>query len=288
MKNFFYRIFCGFFLGISIFAPGVSGSVMAVMMGIYNRLIDIVSNPFKNLKKNIIYLFPMGIGGLLSFIMFVVGFSYLFETYETATRLVFIGLIAGNLPVVFKDANKSGFKPRYAIGIASAFALAVGVGVIRMMMPEAVMGVEMSVNFIYYAISAVVAGIASMIPGMSISMILMVFGVYDRLMLSAKALITAPNMYEFALMGIVGICFIAAMVVFSNFTKYILRRYHGFAYFMVFGFMCGSLVSIFLKLPKDEPNFNWFVGAIMLLIGMGISSLFVFLGKKFNKNEGIS
>jgi Predicted membrane protein len=285
MKNFFYRIFCGFFLGISIFAPGVSGSVMAVMMGIYHTLIDIVSNPFKNLKKNITYLFPMGIGALLSLVMFIVVFSYLFETYETATHLVFIGLIAGNLPVVFKDANSDGFKPKYAVGIACAFALAVGVGIVRLMMPETAVGVDMQVNFVYYAVSAVVAGIASMVPGMSISMILMVFGVYDRLMISAKTLLTAPNMHEFALAGIVGVCFVAAMIVFSNFTKYIIRRHHSFAYFMVFGFMCGSLVSIFLKLPKNEPNFSWLIGAIMLLIGVSISSLFVRLGRRFNKGD---
>ena len=54
VTGFFYRMLCGAFLGISIIAPGISGSIMAVMMGIYDELIGIISNPFKNLKKNII------------------------------------------------------------------------------------------------------------------------------------------------------------------------------------------------------------------------------------------
>mgnify|MGYP003295400634 CR=1 FL=1 len=56
IKNFVYRMLCGFLLGTTIIAPGVSSSIMAVIMGIYNDLIEIVSAPFKNLKKNIIYV----------------------------------------------------------------------------------------------------------------------------------------------------------------------------------------------------------------------------------------
>ena len=52
MKSFLYRVLCGFCLGISVFAPGISGSIMAIIMGIYDKLLDIASNPLKNFKKN--------------------------------------------------------------------------------------------------------------------------------------------------------------------------------------------------------------------------------------------
>lgn len=106
MKNFLYRILCGFCLGISVFAPGISGSVMAIILGIYNKIIDITSNPLKNLKNNIKFLFPMGIGAAISLVLFILVFSYLFETYEKATYFLFIGLIAGNLPMIYKEASK--------------------------------------------------------------------------------------------------------------------------------------------------------------------------------------
>ena len=63
-NNFFYRMLCGAFLGISVIAPGISGSIMAVMMGIYDDLINIISNPFKNFKKNFFFILPMGIGAV--------------------------------------------------------------------------------------------------------------------------------------------------------------------------------------------------------------------------------
>ena len=289
MKDFCYRIFCGFFLGISIFAPGVSGSVMAIMMGIYPRLLGIVSNPFKNLKKNIAYLFPMGIGALISFIFFILVFGYLFETYEKATYLLFIGLMAGNLPVVFKDANQDGFKKRYLFGIIGAFLVTAWVGI-------SVIGAEdRAISTGYLALSGTVTGAASMVPGMSISMLLMLFGVYEYLMGGAHTMMSAFRetlsfaSFDFAMLlnfAVFGGVFVAGMVAFSNFTKFIFKRYHNFAYFMVFGFMCGCLVGICYRLQfLDNTGFNWLIGALMLALGLSISFLFVYLGKKFNVDE---
>jgi len=277
MKNFLYRIFCGFFLGISVFAPGVSGSVMAVMMGIYEDLLTIVSNPFKNLKKNIIYLFPMGIGALLSLVLFVLVFSYLFETYEKATYLLFMGLIAGNLPIVFKEAtSKKGFKKTYIIGIVIAFIIATTVGILRLNTPET--SDVTSFSLIYLGVCGAIAGASSMVPGMSISMILMVLGVYNVLMLAAKSI-------DILVIGVVGVCFVLAMIAVSRLTKFVFDKYASLARFIVFGFMCGSLVNIFINLPKENTNFNWLIGAVMALVGLGISMLFVILGKKLNTEK---
>ncbi len=275
MKSFLYRIFCGFFLGISIFAPGVSGSVMAVMMGIYTRLIDIVSHPLKNIKRNIIFLFPMGIGAAISLVLFVLVFSYLFDTFPKATYLLFMGLMVGNIPVIFREANSDGFKTHYLIGILSAFGLALTVGLLRAALPEAQQLTESTVSLIYLGVCGAVAGVSSMVPGMSISMVLMVLGAYDHLLLAAKSV-------DIPVIAVVGLCFVLAMVAFSRLTRWVLKRYHNFAYFMVFGFMCGSLIGIYLGMPAEDPNFNWFIGALMLMLGLGISFLFVRLSKTFN------
>ena len=60
--KFLYRILCGFFLGVSVVAPGFSGSIIAITMGIYQDLLRIISNPFKQFKKNVKYCIPLGIG----------------------------------------------------------------------------------------------------------------------------------------------------------------------------------------------------------------------------------
>lgn len=274
MKSFLYRVLCGFCLGISIFAPGISGSIMAIIMGIYDKLIDITSNPFKNLKNNIKFLLPMGIGAAISLVLFVLAFSYLFETYENVVYMLFIGLIAGNLPMVYKEANKNKFKWYYLLGALVAVAIAFVVGV----MSEGVGSAQTAgsgVNLAYIALSGAVTGMASIVPGMSISMLLIVMGVYDTLIAAAKS-------FDIVVLGVVGISFVIAMVLFSKVIKFVFNKFNGIANYMVLGFLVGSIGGVICTLPKGSFSI---AGIIMLAIGLIISLLFVFLGKKVNIDD---
>lgn len=274
MKSFLYRILCGFCLGISVFAPGISGSIMAIIMGIYDKLIDITSNPFKNFKNNFIFLLPLGIGALISLVLFILVFSYLFETYEKAVFMLFIGLIAGNLPMVYKEARKSKFKWYYILGTVAAIAIAFALGIMSESVGETQVARE-NANLMYIALSGALAGFASLVPGMSISMILIVMGVYDYLIASAKSL-------DVVTIAVVSVAFVLSMIVSSKLIKLIFSKLSGIANFMVLGFLIGSMVGIFFTLPKDGSNL---AGIIMLVIGLAISLLFVYLGKKVNIDE---
>jgi putative membrane protein len=268
-NNFFYRMFCGFFLGIAVIAPGVSGSVMAVMMGIYDELITIISNPFKNFKTNFIFLFPMGIGGVVSVVSLIQVLKIMFERYPIPAFLLFFGLIGGSLPTIFREANENGFKKKYLFGIVAAFIFAAGVGLIARSKVTLHSGLN---DAIYLPISGGIAGMMSMIPGMSISMILMTLGVYSKLLHAAAS-------FQIMTIAPVGICFILGMFLFSRITKFVFDKYRNFAYFMVFGFVLGTLISIFPGIPKDL--FNWILSIITISLGFYISTLFQKLGVKF-------
>lgn len=273
MKSFFYRVLCGFCLGISVFAPGISGSIMAIIMGIYNKLLDIASNPFKKFKNNFFFLLPLGIGALISLVLFILVFSYLFETYEKAVFMLFIGLIVGNLPMVYKEAHKSRFKWYYMLGAIAAFLIALIVGITSEGMGNAQL--TQNTNLLYIALSGILAGFACLVPGMSVSMILIVMGVYDYLIAAAKAL-------DVVTIAVVGVAFVLAMVISSKLIKFIFSKFSGMAHFMVMGFLIGSVSGIFFTLPKGGSNL---AGAIMLVIGLAISLLFVYLGKKVNIDD---
>lgn len=271
MKSFLFRVLCGFCLGISVFAPGISGSIMAIIMGIYDKLLDITSNPFKNFKKSFFFLLPLGIGALISLVLFVLAFSYLFETYEKAVFMLFAGLIIGNLPMVYKEARKNKFKWYYLLGAAVAFAAAFIVGIMSEGAGE-MQDVNGSSNLFLIALSGVLAGAASLVPGMSVSMILIVMGVYDFLIASAKAL-------DIVTIGVCGVAFAISIIASSKLIKFVFAKFSGMAHFMVLGFLTGSVSGIFFTLPKGGSNL---AGAIMLVIGLAISLLFVYLGKKVN------
>ncbi len=274
MKSFLYNVLCGFCLGISVFAPGISGSIMAIIMGIYDKLLDIASNPFKNFKNNLKLLFPLGIGALLSFVFFILVFSYLFETYEKAVFMLFIGLIVGNLPTVYKEARKSRFRWYFILGAVAAFAIALAVGIMGEGIGETQVAYE-NTGLIYIAISGLLAGFSSLVPGMSVSMILIVMGVYDYLIASAKAL-------DIITIAVVGTSFVLSMIISSKLIKYIFEKFSGMAHFMVMGFLIGSVGGIFYTLPKGGSNL---AGIIMLVIGLAVSLMFVYLGKKINVDD---
>ena len=284
MKKFFYRILCGFFLGVSIFAPGFSGSIIAISMGIYDDLLRIISNPFKRLKQNILFCLPIGIGVIISAALFVLTFKYLFEKYEKATYLLFVGLIVGNLPIIFSKVRKYKFKTRYLTGGICAFAAAIALGTFFMWNTHA-SGLEgLTAGLPVLALSGFAGGITTLIPGMSVTMVLLIMGVYYQLIFMADTFLFL-NFTYLVPFAVFCVCAIIGLIVASRVIKYIFEEFPGFANSMVLGFMAGSLISVLLQsLQIDDSDFNWLMGGAMLAIGLIISMLFVVLGKKMNRD----
>lgn len=291
-NNFFYRMLCGAFLGISVIAPGISGSIMAVMMGIYDDLINIISNPFKKFKKNFIYLLPMGLGAVISVLLLLHALDFLFENYTVPAYLLFMSLIAGSVPTVIDEARGEPIKKRYFIGTALAFAFALTIGILAksdFAIAIDTANTASTAMKIYLPACGAVAGMMSMVPGMSISMLLMMFGIYEPLLSLATGLMSPDRWFtpawfgEALTVGTVVLAFLVGMVLFSNITKTVFKKYHSLGFLMVLGFMSGSIVSIFPGLPQGA--LNWILSIVAIAIGLSISYLFKALGKKFNVEE---
>ena len=285
MKRFFYRILCGFFLGISVFAPGFSGSIVAIAMGIYHDILRIISNPLKKLKQNLIFCLPVGIGVIISAVLFVLTFRYLFDSYAKATYLLFVGLIAGNIPIVYTEVKKIGFKPNYLFGAAGAFIIAIAVGVFTtgtsMMSGEAA---AMN-DWPGLALGGAAAGVTALIPGMSISTVLILLGTYSPLIYAGEALLRAQWSYLLPI-GFFVICTLVGLMATARGIKYTFKKYPGLANTTVLGFLFGSLLSIMYQSHYiTDPGFNWFIGTVMLAAGLGISVLFILLGRFMNKSD---
>lgn len=291
-NNFFYRMLCGAFLGISVIAPGISGSIMAVMMGIYDDLINIISNPFKKFKKNFFYLLPMVLGALISMVLLIKVLDFLFENYTVPAYLLFMSLIAGSVPTVIDEAKAEPIKKKYFIGTVLAFAFALTIGILGK--SNVAIGVDTSNTAslamkIYLPVCGGISGMMSMVPGMSISMLLMMFGIYEPLLGLATGLMSPDRWFSSVWLGegitvaTVVLAFLIGMVLFSNITKTVFKKYHSLGFLMVLGFMSGSIVSIFPGLPSGL--LNWILSVVAIAIGLSISYLFKVLGKKFNVEE---
>jgi len=281
VRLFLFRVFCGFFLGFSIFAPGISGSVIALAMGIYHELLDVAANPLKKIKRNMMFLLPLALGILISAIVFVVAFKYLFETYEKALFFLFVGLIAGNLPVSVKEIQKYGFRKRYLASCLLAFAAALAFVVLTsgiQMMDESAAPLYM------VALGGLLSGVTFMVPGMSASVMLIATGVYDDVISAAHGLLGLEAAGLLPL-GVLMLGTIASVVVTSKGIKALFDKHPGAANSAVLGFIAGSLAGILIQgLRMSDAGFQWFHGVVMAAAGFGLSVLFIVLGNVMGKS----
>ena len=282
MKKFAYLTVSGFVLGLSMFAPGFSGSVVAIIMGFYHDLIKIVSNPFKNFKENVKFCLPLALGALISAVVFIIAFSYLFEAHPRATHILFIGLIAGNLPIIFKEVKKYPVKAGSISAMAGAFIFVAALGVIGALQFVDSAGAVYSLPRMF--IGGLVVGTSFFVPGMSVSTILLILGIYEPLINSSRLLLDGNLTYLSAIL-IFALGMLAAMALTSRLIKKLFEKYAAVANNMVFGFVAGSLVGIAVAATQvGGENFTPVAGLIALIIGLLASVGFIFLSK-FQKNE---
>ena len=99
----------GIVIGLGAVAPGLSGSILLVIFGLYRKTIAAISGLFKNFKKNILFLIPLGLGVLLGIILFSKLVDWLLIQYQMQTRFAFLGLILGSVHLFWREVRKKGF-----------------------------------------------------------------------------------------------------------------------------------------------------------------------------------
>jgi putative membrane protein len=286
VKQFFYKVFCGFFLGISVLAPGFSGSVVAIILGIYRDLLRIISNPFKRLKENVVFCIPLGVGAVVAAVVFILAFNRLFDAFEKATYLLFVGLIAGNLPVVFAEVRKHGFKKHHVAAALAAFAGALSFGIFAVTLGHAPSAEGYTAGGPRMAVGGLLGGVTALVPGMSVSIVYIIVGIYTQLLYLADALLHGDFAYLLPF-GLYAVCTVAGLVLASRGIRHVYDKYPGFANSMILGFLSGSLIGILSPcLRLDDPGFDWFQGGVAIAAGLGVSMLFVALGKAMAKDIG--
>lgn len=279
IKQFCSRLICGILLGLSALAPGFSGSVLAIAMGVYHDLVKIVSDPLREIRKNLDFFVPIALGVVISVVLFVFIFRMFVETYPRATFLLFVGLIAGSVPAIYKECKKHPFRKQYYIGGALAFATALVLSTIGLGSGGSMAGDGAHVNFLMLAAGGFITGAIVLVPGMSISAILIMFGIYGRMMYMAEALFAGNFSYIIPLAGAV-LFALAGLVLVSKGIKTILEKFPGFANMCILGFMTGTLLGIFVEsFYLNDANSTLPIQIIALLGGFLLSLVFVVLGK---------
>ena len=102
----------GVIAGIGGIAPGLSGSVLLVIMGLYEKTVNALGTLFKHFKRNVKFLLPVSLGMICGVLLFSRAVDFLLATFETQTRFAFLGLVLGTIPLFYKQVRNKGFGNR--------------------------------------------------------------------------------------------------------------------------------------------------------------------------------
>ena len=108
-------------MGLGGIAPGLSGTVLLLIFGLYRETLDALGSLFRNFRKNAAFLLPLVAGMFCGVLLFSKVLDFLLTTHEVPTRFCFLGLILGTIPMVWQEVKKEGFPKKYYLLILAAF-----------------------------------------------------------------------------------------------------------------------------------------------------------------------
>lgn len=180
MKQNSKLVFKGFIVGLGKIIPGVSGALLAISMGIYDTALEAIGHFFKDIKKNVAFLFPLGLGLLLAIIFCSNVIAYFLNHHYFVTMLLFLGLILGGIPSLLKTYRQAKFNHRdYGLLLVVVTVLLLCGFIYKKT------GLSMNIisdnSWLYWFIIGCIDAATMIIPGISGTAIFVMLGCYNNL-----------------------------------------------------------------------------------------------------------
>lgn len=239
------NIYRGLLMGASDVIPGVSGGTIAVLLGIYDRLISAINNFFsKDWKKQLGFLVPLAIGMGTAILLLSHVIEWLFEHYPGPTNFFFLGLIIGIIPYLLQQADaKNTFKLNH-VGLLIIGGLLIGMMVFLDAGEGAVITSRSFSTYLLLFFSGFIASAAMILPGISGSFMLLVIGVYSTI-------IGAISNLQLDVIAVTGVGIVIGIVVMSKIINFFLTNFRTATFALIIGAVIGSIVVIFPGWPTS-------------------------------------
>lgn len=278
MKEVIFNILKGMVIGVANIIPGVSGGTMMVSMGIYDKLIFLLTHIIKRFKEAVRFLAPIAVGMVLAIALLSKVITYMFDNIPLQTTLLFIGLIVGGLPAIWTKVKGKTINAPSIIAFLVFFSVVVGLSLIGE--SENAADVSLSfINVIKLFFAGVIAAATMVIPGVSGSMIMMLMGYYTVIIGSISALLSALHPFDINAIllncGVLvpfGCGVVVGIVVVAKLIEFVLKRHEQIAYWGIIGLIVASPIAILIMMEGAVINVvNVLTGIVMLAAGFGIA-----------------
>lgn len=250
----------GLWVGGTMTVPGVSGGSMAIIAGIYDKLLSSVGGIWKNPKESISFLVKFMIGALAGIFVFANIITMLLETRaEIPLRFFFLGAVAGGIPLIMKEAKVIKFSPKLIIYIVAGFLCVWLIG----MIPDgffAVGTVGIKGIIIQFAGGFLIA-VALVLPGISASQMLYMLGIYETIMAS----VSAGKIFELIP---ISLGMLAGTFLTASFLEKLLNKYPTASYMIILGFMLGSIPELFPDISGGTNGISIVLNIILCVLSL--------------------
>ncbi len=261
------RLVKGVLIGIGFIVPGLSGGVLAVVLGLYEPLMNFLGNLKEKFVKNLLFFIPVGIGGILGVVAFSAVVDFAFANYAAQFTWLFIGFIAGTFPSLFKTAGKEGRKTYHWV----LLAVMTVVTLFLMRWMETIQNVNMAPSFFNWILSGALIGLGVVVPGMSPSNFLIYLDLYQP-MASGISHLDFGVIIPLAIGGIV------CVLTFAKLVSWLFKKYYTFMYHLILGIVVGSTLAI---IPGNVSGWTIAVCAILFAFGVACSYGLAKLDEKY-------
>ena len=259
-KGMIHTVLKGMCVGGTMLVPGVSGGSMAMILGVYDRLVTSVSSFFKHKKESLIFLGLFSVGGALGMILFANPLLYLIEKYPMPMLYFFIGAVAGGIPLMYEKSQVEG------ITLKAVFYLVLGVAIVILMtiFPQSgIQQTEGTKGALILLVAGILAAVALVLPGISVSFMLLVMGIYETV-------VEAIGSLRLSILIPLGVGVLLGIILTTKFLEMAMNRYPQPTYLMILGFIVGSVGEIFPGIPT---GIEWITCSLMLVAGFVIIRL---------------
>ncbi len=243
----------GFVVGVGKIIPGVSGSMLAVFMGIYEPLMEAVTRFFDDKKKHFKMLVNFLMGVFLAVVLFSKVILFLLNNYYYMTIYLFLGLILGT---TIKFGKKVCFSKKNIIIFSITFSL---VFLLNFFQNNSLYVFQN--NFFSYLYVVLLGGIdafSSIVPGISGTAIFMMMGSYEFI------LMVLGNPFSF-LFYLYGLGMILGIILTCYLMSYLLRKRRKEVNMVILALAVASMGLLFLRVRE---NISFSTG-LMLIMGIG-------------------
>ena len=265
MLSWISKMIKGIVIALGFILPGISGGVLAAILGIYERMIRFLAHPFKQLKEDVLYFLPVAIGMLLGIGLFSYPIEYLLEHYQVYVLWSFAGAIIGTVPSLVKEANRESERDKVDLIWFWATFIISGISLYSL---NFVVG-SLSATFLNFILAGALLALGILVPGLSPSNLLLILGLYSPMLTGFKT---------FDLFGTflpIGIGAVLTFVAFSKFMDYALRVYHSRVYHFIIGIVLSSTLLILIPNAGSSESISY---AGLSIVSYVIIAFFFALG----------